>query len=201
MAKKHYLCGQRPPDAIKNHIELYSSLFGMLETLRVAKYIADEYQTLYGQQIDEMKLHKLMYFTQRESIIQTGAHMFDAEFRAWKYGPVLLEVREACKTMSLSSSLQDDEKEPFKAVFKKIMTHYASKKTMSLVCLSHAELSWKRARKGYDKYESSDVPMMLSDIYEDAAIAKRHRQEAKFLRRLQGHIDAHKAVLQHLYTM
>lgn len=173
----------------------------MPETLRVATYIADEYRRLFGQQIDEMKLHKLMYFTQRESIIQTGAHMFDAEFRAWKYGPVLLEVREAYKTMSLLSSLTEEMKEQFKDVFEKILTHYAPKKSMSLVCLSHAEVSWKRARKGYGKYESSDVPMLLSDIYEDAAIAKRQREEAALLRRLQTHIDAHKSDLQHLYIL
>lgn len=173
----------------------------MLETLRVATYIAVEYKRLFGQQIDEMKLHKLMYFTQRESIIQTGAHMFDAEFRAWKYGPVLLEVREAFKTISLQSSLTDEMKEQFQDVFDKIMSHYATKKTMSLVCLSHAELSWKRARKGYGKYESSDVPMLLSDIYEDAEIAKRLREEARLLRRVQAHIDAHKSDIQHLYIM
>lgn len=173
----------------------------MLETIRVATYIADEYKRLYGQQIDEMKLHKLMYFTQRESIIQTGTHMFDAEFRAWKYGPVLLEVRAAYKTIGVLSSLADDMKERFKDVFDKIMTHYAAKKTMSLVCLSHAELSWKRARKGYGRYETSDVPMLLSDIYEDAEIAKRQREEAKLLRRVQAHIDAHKSDIQNIYIL
>ena len=173
----------------------------MLETLRVATYIADEYKRLFGKQIDEMKLHKLMYFTQRESIIQTGAHMFDAEFRAWRYGPVLLEVRDAFKMAGLQSLLTDEMREQFKAVFDKILTHYAPKKTMSLVCLSHAELSWKRARKGYGKYESSDVPMLLSDIYEDAKIAKRQREEAKLLRCVQSHIDAHKSDLQHIFIL
>lgn len=173
----------------------------MLETIRVATYIANEYKRLFGKQIDEMKLHKLMYFIQRESIIQTGAHLFDAEFRAWKYGPVLLEIRSAYKKLGVLPSLTDEMKEQFKDVLDKILTHYAPKKTMSLVCLSHAELSWKRARKGYGKYESSNVPMLLSDIYEDAAIAKRLREEAKLLRRVQSHIDAHKSDLQHLYIL
>lgn len=51
----------------------------------------------YGQQIDEMKLHKLMYFAQRESLIQTGAPLFNATFYGWKYGPVLKEIRSAYK--------------------------------------------------------------------------------------------------------
>ena len=32
----------------------------------------------------------------------------------------------------------------------------------------NSELSWKRARVGYGKYDSSDVPMKLDDIREDA---------------------------------
>ena len=142
-----------------------------------------------------------MYFTQRESIIQTGVHILDSEFHAWKYGPVLPEVREAFKAITLGKPLSKEEIEPFKSVFEKIMTHYAPKKTMSLVCLTNAELSWKRARVGYGKYDSSDVPMSLADIYEDAAIAKRQREEARILRSLQEHIDSHRAEYQNLYIM
>ncbi len=34
----------------------------MEKVLNFAAYIAQEYFSEYGQQIDEMKLHKLMYF-------------------------------------------------------------------------------------------------------------------------------------------
>ena len=37
-----------------------------------------------------------------------------------------------------------------------------------LSVISHGELSWKRARKGYGKYDESDVPMKFEDIVEDA---------------------------------
>ncbi len=48
----------------------------MEKVLNFAAYIAQEYFSEYGQQIDEMKLHKLMYFAQRESLIQTGEPLF-----------------------------------------------------------------------------------------------------------------------------
>ena len=34
----------------------------------VAQYIYDEYKRQTGESIDEMKLHKLIYFVKRESI-------------------------------------------------------------------------------------------------------------------------------------
>ena len=33
---------------------------------------------------------KLLYFTQRECLVQLGEPMFGAKFKAWKYGPVIL---------------------------------------------------------------------------------------------------------------
>lgn len=40
-----------------------------------------------------MKLHKLLYLTQRESLAVTGEPMFTEKFEGWKYGPVCREVR------------------------------------------------------------------------------------------------------------
>ena len=40
--------------------------------LQVASYIYQRYMYDFGVRIDEMKLHKLLYFTQRECFIQKG---------------------------------------------------------------------------------------------------------------------------------
>lgn len=50
-----------------------------------------------GSVIDEMKLHKLLYLTQRESLAITGQPLFEEEFEGWKYAPVCREVR-SCYT-------------------------------------------------------------------------------------------------------
>ena len=42
----------------------------MEDLMNVASYIYNRYETENGTRIDEMKLHKLMYFSQRESLIQ-----------------------------------------------------------------------------------------------------------------------------------
>ena len=61
----------------------------MEDVLNVAAYISQRYFLEYNEQMDEMKLHKLMYLIQREAIIQTGEPLFNATFYGWTYGPVL----------------------------------------------------------------------------------------------------------------
>ena len=48
----------------------------MMGILQVASYIYKRYMDDFGVRIDEMKLHKLLYFTQRECLIQKGEPMF-----------------------------------------------------------------------------------------------------------------------------
>ena len=43
----------------------------MLDVIKVASYIFERYKAQEKTIIDEMKLHKLLYFTQRECIAQT----------------------------------------------------------------------------------------------------------------------------------
>ncbi len=40
-----------------------------------------------------MKLHKLLYFAQRESLAITNEPLFEENFEGWKYGSVSREVR------------------------------------------------------------------------------------------------------------
>ena len=39
-------------------------------------------------------INKLMYFSQRESLMNTNEPLFNGVFYGWKYGPVLKEVRD-----------------------------------------------------------------------------------------------------------
>jgi len=65
----------------------------MEKILNVAEYIFKEYQRVTGEYIDEMKLQKLLYFSQRESLAILNKPMFSEKFEGWKYGPVSREVR------------------------------------------------------------------------------------------------------------
>ena len=64
----------------------------MVKIVDVAAYVIEKYEELTGERLDEMKLHKLLYFTQRESFAVAGRPAFDGEFEGWKFGPVSREV-------------------------------------------------------------------------------------------------------------
>ncbi len=158
----------------------------MDKVTQIAAYLLDRYKREFGEPMDEMKLHKLLYFTQREAIIRTGQPMFDAEFRARKYGPVIVEIHDQFKVDALHEELPKESQERWKECFDYIFSEFAPKKTMNLVSLAHGEKSWSRARVGYGKYDDSDVPMKLADIYEDAEYRKRRRASLPLRRALNA---------------
>ena len=52
----------------------------MLDVVKVASYISRRYEQTFGVRIDEMKLHKLLYFVQRETLIQTDEPLLFNDF-------------------------------------------------------------------------------------------------------------------------
>ena len=65
----------------------------MERIIDVAQYICEEYRRQSSEAIDEMKLHKLLYFAQRESLAISNEPLFEESFEGWKYGPVSTEIR------------------------------------------------------------------------------------------------------------
>ena len=147
----------------------------MVSVLQVASYIANRYKSEFNEKIDEMKLHKLMYFTQREAIIQTDAPLFEASFYGWKYGPVLLEIRDGYKNGTLHVLPSEEIVKKYQKVFDKVFSQYAVKDSWSLSRLSHGELSWQNSRIGLQRSENGNVKMKVEDIRQDAERIKMRR--------------------------
>ena len=161
----------------------------MEDVVKVASYICNRYQKEFGTRIDEMKLHKLLYFTQRECIVQTGKPMFDATFHAWLYGPVLPGIRSLYKHDMLHDMPSEEFVTKFLPIFDEVFKELAPTKSVMLSTISHGELSWKRARVGYGKYDESDVPMKLEDIIEDADRYKERCAMLLALNSSENHIS------------
>lgn len=163
----------------------------MEKVSRIASYLLSRYKQQFGESMDEIKLQKLLYFTQREAIIRSGELMFDAEFRAWKYGPVIIEIHEKYKADDLHDVVSEESLARWKDCLDYVFTEFASKKSTSLVSLAHGEQSWIRARDGFQKYEKSDVPMKLSDIYDDAEYRKQRRASLPIRRTIHSIYQQH----------
>ena len=147
----------------------------MKDVMTVAAYICGRYQRENNEKIDEMKLHKLMYFAQRESLIATGEPLFQADFYGWRFGPVLKELRTPYRENGFDTGLADEEMGEDIAVLDLIFREYAPKDAWSLSRLSHGEICWRRSRKGIAPDESSDNLIPLEDIRLDAQRMKERR--------------------------
>lgn len=144
----------------------------MYNAIDIASYICNRYMQENGSRIDEMKLHKLLYFVQRESIIQNGEPLFSEQFEAWKYGPVLREIREHYKKDDFDYSYDDQSLKP---IMDKVFSEYSHILSWSLSMISHGEESWKRARKGLQEWENGNSKIAIDDIRIDAERVKMLR--------------------------
>ena len=148
----------------------------MKDMMTVAAYIYNRYQREFDEKIDEMKLQKLMYFAQRESLIRTGEPLFEADFYGWRFGPVLKELRTPYKEESFATGITDADMDGAMEVLDEVFKAYAHKDAWSLSRLSHGEICWKRSRKGVSPYDSSDNMIPLDDIRLDAQRMRERRE-------------------------
>ncbi len=135
----------------------------------VAQYIFDEYKKISGEVVDEMKLHKLLYLAQRESIAITSEPMFAEEFEGWKYGPVSRTVRHCYTKDGLYSEDGINEiSDENKYIAKNVILQYGGFESWKLSELSHKEKSWINSRCGVPNGQNGSKKMLLEDIRKDA---------------------------------
>lgn len=151
-----------------------------------AMAIAREFNSMYrdrkGTDIDELKLHKLLYLAQRESLIRRKKPLFKEECLAWKYGPVILEVRKACQEGDIFTKPQPCERIPKdqREVIDFVFETYADRSSWSLSALTHEEVSWNHARMLPDTGGGHRV-MSIYDIGCDARRVALKRETLKRL--------------------
>lgn len=150
----------------------------MEKTMCVAKALYDMYFERYGVCMDEMKMHKLMYFSQRESLMSYNEPLFDGTFYGWKYGPVLKEVRSEYKFETYFSSVVEGVSGTTRKLLKEVLDRYGSLSSWKLSNLSHQEFSWKKARAGLVSGEDGDVALSLNAMKVDATKELAARKKA-----------------------
>ena len=140
----------------------------MAQTLAVAKYLNELHVKKHGSTMEQMKMHKMMYFSQRESLMISGNPLFSDDFEAWKYGPVLVNVRNEYLTGRMFDreykELSNTEKKLVESVYKR----YDEYDAWQLSTLSHAEYSWCQARKRLVAGEAGNEKMSSSAMKVDA---------------------------------
>ena len=139
----------------------------MEKILNVAEYIFKEYNKVTGELIDEMKLQKLLYFSQRETLAILNKPLFNEEFEGWKYGPISREVRTVYTEDGINADTEDIKNES-KYIINNVILEYGALASWKLSKISHKEISWINSRKGLKDEENGNRKIKLEDIREDA---------------------------------
>jgi len=117
-----------------------------MNAIEIAGYFDSRYRSDTGRRIDEMKLHKLLYLAQRESLVRHMQPLFQDDIYAWRFGPVVSSVRTAyrrneipyCGISGMSMETRD--------ILNYVYDQYSRKSSWSLSRLTHMEGSWRSAR-------------------------------------------------------
>jgi uncharacterized phage-associated protein len=147
----------------------------MIKVLRIASYLYARYYDDYKVAIDEMKLHKLLYFVQRESLVSLDKPAFGEAIQAWKFGPVVPVVHIKYSKGQINDQYRTADFGEFKPIIDHVYSAYSSKDSWTLSMISHEEYSWKQARIGIPADMNSRNELKLADIAVDAARIKTRR--------------------------
>lgn len=150
----------------------------MENTLSVAKTLYNLYLERFGCSMDQMKMHKLMYFVQRESLMNSEQVLFSDDFFGWKFGPVLLTVRNQYMTGKLFAEVDGNVSDEAKQIVNSVLDRYGVMSSWKLSSLSHNEFSWKCARKGLNASDNGSVKLSLEAMKVDAARERANRKTA-----------------------
>lgn len=136
----------------------------MEKIINIAKYISKKYFFEKKEFIDEMKLHKITFFIQKESFIRYEQPMFKENFEGWKFGPVCRNIRknfQEIKTFQGEILLEEKNKEIVDFIF----DNYKDMDSYKLSYLTHLEYSWIKSRIGIEDGENGNRVIDQKDIY------------------------------------
>ena len=128
---------------------------------------------LCREAMTQKKLQKLCYYAQAWYYALKNQRLMNTEFQAWVQGPVLPVLYEWFKPFGVAKiKLKGTPKMPFSvedtAFLNRVWETYGDKTGNALEALSHHELPWQEARRGYGGGERCTVaisPTAMRNFY------------------------------------
>ena len=139
----------------------------MNSILDAAAYISYRYSTLTGEDLDELKLHQLLYLLQREALAVLAQPAFEGDFEGWDCGPVSPEVMKNTKDGKLVVSAQPLSSE-IVTIADNVIENYGIYAVWHLKDVLRAETSWEKSREGLEPGEKGSRILSMRDIWKDA---------------------------------
>lgn len=143
----------------------------MIDSLNVSQYfIVKAYEDGLESEMTNMKVQKLLYYSQSLHLALYNEPLFAEEIQAWRYGPVCppayrfysefeanqLPVPSQEFILQISTEKRD--------LLQEVWEYFGGYNAYRLSDMTHEEFPWKKARKGLPSYASSTEPINLNDL-------------------------------------
>ncbi len=125
---------------------------------QVAEYI------IGVMQVDNLKLQKLLYYSQAVHLVRKGVVLFEDKIEAWRYGPVIPNVYHQYKHFGFDVIVPEHESSSSKLCIDQmktidmVLTYYGEMSAVRLVNETHSEDPWK------DVYEENENKVIDVDV-------------------------------------
>jgi uncharacterized phage-associated protein len=102
----------------------------------------------HGELISNLKLQKLLYYIQGFNIAVFNKPLFEDDFEAWQYGPVVKDAYFHFKSFGASSITLKDEDivakldEDQEELFTEVLSEYGQFSAGKLMTMTHQESPW-----------------------------------------------------------
>jgi len=144
----------------------------MANVFNVATYFIQLAHSNLDNQITNLKLQKLVYYSQAWSMVFRHQPMFSDQIEAWRRGPVVPNLWEKYADYRNSTIPKPSESEEIdlvftgeeKCVLDLVWNRYGRLSAIELSELTHKEFPWCYARRGIGENARSQQPILLEDM-------------------------------------
>ena len=143
----------------------------MIDCLNIAKYfVIKAYEDGIDAEMTNMKVQKLLYYSQCLYLALYDEPLFENEIQAWRYGPVCppayryYQEFEARQLPVPEKEFIEQLTQEIKQLLEEIWDYFGSYHAYLLSDMTHLEFPWKKARKGLPSEASSTEPILLEDM-------------------------------------
>lgn len=133
----------------------------MCTCMKAAEYFLSLQTEDAGDAISNMKLQKLLYYAQGFSLAILGKPLFNEDFEAWEYGPVIRKIYEEYRSYGDKALPKpenftfDPYSEEEKKLFDEIYDAFGQYSAWALSEMTHQTAPWRNAaRNGIISKES-----------------------------------------------
>lgn len=142
----------------------------MIDCLEITKYfIIKAYEDGREYEITNLKIQKLLYYSQSIYLALYDEPLFDDNLEAWRLGPVCPKAYKYYasfegKQLDIPSKQELDIPSEIKKTLDDIWSYFGYYHAYCLSDMSHVELPWRKARAGFPSHVRSNNIIDLDEL-------------------------------------